>query len=288
MSLIPKRLYQSWKTKNLDSKMAEIVEKNRRLNPDYVYELYDDNDCRQFLLDHFGQNYANAFDILIPGAFKCDFWRYAKLYVDGGIYMDIDMTALVPFSQFISPTDEFVSVVDMMQPYSIFMEIPGIYQAFLACRPKHPIILLSLQLSFYNIVSRRAGIAETLSITGPGAVGIAWNLFWEKKNTFSPIKSGIYPNGIKLFTMDNSFTYDLNKTKIISNKYEDYNRGLGNYGKVESFYKDDPRLTFRRIIAYGIIILVLIAFIGLLFTFVYRKRWRRCQTSCKPVSNSSQ
>ena len=92
MNVIPKKIYQSWKTKNIPENVQKIVEKTKQMNPEYEYELWDDTDCYNFLLTHFGQNYANAFDVLIPGAFKCDFWRYAVLYVNGGIYMDLDMT----------------------------------------------------------------------------------------------------------------------------------------------------------------------------------------------------
>src|SRR3990167_6037901 len=117
MSLIPKKIYQSWKTKNLPENMAQIVQKTREMNPEYEYELWDDDDCRAFLMKNFGQNYVNAFDILIPGAFKCDFWRYAVLFVNGGVYMDIDMVPQVPFREIIRPSDEFISVVDRKDPF---------------------------------------------------------------------------------------------------------------------------------------------------------------------------
>jgi mannosyltransferase OCH1-like enzyme len=51
--------------------------------------------------------------MLIPGAFKCDFWRYSILYVKGGVYMDLDMTPYVPFCEILKENDRFVSIVDM-------------------------------------------------------------------------------------------------------------------------------------------------------------------------------
>ena len=82
--MIPKVIYQSWKTKNLPENMKENVELVRSLNPEYTYVLYDDGDCRNFLLKECGKEYLDAFDALISGAFKCDFWRYAMLYKYGG------------------------------------------------------------------------------------------------------------------------------------------------------------------------------------------------------------
>ena len=107
--MIPRKIYQSWKTKNLPPELQKVVNKTKALNPNYEYHLYDDEDCRKFLLDNFGINYVNAFDALVPGAFKCDFWRYAVLYVNGGIYMDLDMEALVPFDEMIAGNNLTIS-----------------------------------------------------------------------------------------------------------------------------------------------------------------------------------
>lgn len=162
---IPKIIFQSWKTKKLDSKMESNVKKLREQNPEYEYFLFDDEDCKTFLLEYFGKNYVDAFEILIPGAFKCDLWRYAVLYIYGGVYIDIDMIPLVPLRELIPETASFVSVVD-----HTWVGIPGIFQAFLACDPGNEIVKKSLELAFYNIASRRNGLVDVLCITGPGVV----------------------------------------------------------------------------------------------------------------------
>lgn len=277
MSLIPKTIYQSWKTKDLPVKMSKIVGKVRQLNPEYQYVLYDDNDCREFLLKHFGQNYANAFDSLVPGAYKCDFWRYAMLYVHGGVYLDIDMEPLVPFREIIDPSNEFVSIVDKNH---IFTPKCNIYQAFIAVKPQHPIMYNSLLISYINIVSRRSEVLENLSITGPVVVGIAMNLYWKNKITHKEIKPGIYDNGkIKLLTMDKNFTYNLKGEKVIKNKYDGYSRGPLDYATTKN-YSDDPRSGQRKIVLYCIIGFILIAIIGVILTFVFKRKWNKCKESC--------
>tara|TARA_Y100000389_G_scaffold204303_1_gene256138 strand:- start:906 stop:1742 length:837 start_codon:yes stop_codon:yes gene_type:complete len=52
-------------------------------------EIYDDNDCRRFLSEHFGKKYVDKFDYMVLGCHKADLFRYAYLYIHGGIYMDI-------------------------------------------------------------------------------------------------------------------------------------------------------------------------------------------------------
>ena len=276
MSLIPKIIYQSWKTKELSGKMLQVVKQVKILNPEYDYYLYDDDDCRKFLLDNFGVNYANAFDVLIPGAFKCDFWRYAMLYVNGGVYLDIDMVPLVPFREMLNDNDEFVSITDM--EHGVFTNLPGIYQAFIACRPKHPILLETLYLTFANISTRKIG--ESLSITGPIVMGTAFNLYFRNTDTYTEIQPGKYSNGIKLFWMTSKYTYDLNNRILFQNKFDGYERGFGDYVYTRSYYHDDPRDVYNAIQKYMFWFLVIFCVVSIILLYIYRKKLKICKSSC--------
>lgn len=269
--MIPKKIYQTWKTKNLSGKLADVVKKFQEVNPEYEYQLFDDKDCKDFIEQHFGKNYANAFDILIPGAFKADFWRYCVLYINGGVYLDIDMTPLAPLKQIIPNNTSFVSVVDKNNS-----NLVGIYQAFLACCPKHPIMKYSLEFSFANIAMRRMGeIYDTLTITGPGVVGVALNLYWNKENTNSSIQPGKYDD-IMLYQLRGDYTWDGNK-KLFQNKFSGYNGG--SY-RLETYYKDDPRLRRRRIIKIICIVIIGLMIIGFILSFVFIKKWKNCESTC--------
>jgi mannosyltransferase OCH1-like enzyme len=270
MSLIPKTIYQSWKTKNLDDNSLQNIKRLQYLNPEYNYILYDDDDCRQFFLDNFGSNYANAFDALIPGAFKCDFWRYAILYVKGGIYMDMDMKPMVPFRNLVSTNDQFVSIVDMKHGID---NLPGIYQAFMAARPKHPILLQALQLSFANITTRKNPVIS-LDLTGPTVMGTAFNLYLENVDTYSDIKPGVYENGVKLYHMDPTNTYDLDGNIIIINKYDGYDNG-GGYGfPLLSYYHNESR---KITIIWEKYIKNIILIVALVLVYKYRKDFLHCK-----------
>lgn len=274
---IPKKIYQSWKTKELTPKMNEIVKKTKEQNPEYEYELWDDKDCRAFLLEHFGENYANAFDVLIPGAFKCDFWRYAVLYINGGVYMDMDMTPAVPFREILRDNDKFVSIVDM---HHMFRPGCAIYQAFIACVPKHPVMLYSLQLSFYNIVSRLYEVFTSLSITGPVVTGIAMNLYWNKPKTYDEIFPGEYENGVRLFKMDPRKTWDKNGKILFYNKFDGYVRGTGDYTSISSYYKDDPKRGNRQLVKRSLYVLLFLIFLGMLTSLFFRGKLKECERSC--------
>jgi mannosyltransferase OCH1-like enzyme len=276
MSLIPRKIYQSWKTKDLSENMAKNCQKLRELNPDYDYELSDDNDCRQFLQTNFGLNYANAFDVLIPGAFKCDFWRYAKLYVEGGVYLDIDIIAEIPLNRIIQNGDEFISVVDRS-----VLGHTGVYQAFIACRPKHPILLIALELAFSNIATRRTEV-NPLCITGPCMMATALNLFWQKSNTNEKIRPGLYPNGVKLLKLKDgaSYTCNLDGQVIFTNKMDGYS--VDNYyGITNKFFKNgtdsvNPLVYYIKLVFF----IIIVGITGWALTYTFRKKWKNCQKSC--------
>jgi len=73
-------------------KMLECIKHNLILNKvgiDCVHYLFNDEACRKFLVRSFPCDIVNAYDLLIPTAFKADLWRYCILYMYGGVYMDI-------------------------------------------------------------------------------------------------------------------------------------------------------------------------------------------------------
>ena len=71
-SIIPRDIYQTWFTKDLPQKMRERVELLKKQNPRFNHYLYDDNDCREFIKNNFKPDVLNAYDSLIPGAYKAD------------------------------------------------------------------------------------------------------------------------------------------------------------------------------------------------------------------------
>ena len=170
---IPKIIYQSYRDSNLPLSYRDNSLLLQKLNPGYRYEFFDDQRCREFLLEVFGPVHAKAFDDLVPGAFKCDLWRYAMLYTTGGIYLDLDIAPLVSLSEVITSELTFISACDRR-----IFHFPkcALYQAFLGCEPGHPAVKLALDMSLQNVINRKPNTKETvLDITGPVVMGRAMN-----------------------------------------------------------------------------------------------------------------
>ena len=87
---IPKIIHQTWYKKNLPDGIKRNVEKIKKLNPDYEYRFYDDNDILDFIKKNYDSETLNVYKKLVIGASKADFFRYLVIYKTGGIYLDID------------------------------------------------------------------------------------------------------------------------------------------------------------------------------------------------------
>lgn len=101
--------------------------------------VLDDDECKQFLRTHYGQEYVNKFDYFEYGAHKADLFRYAWLYKYGGVYCDIKTVLIRPLHE-VFP-DDTVS-------YFVFTNIKRyhrIYNGIIATPPKNPLIYEMLQ-----------------------------------------------------------------------------------------------------------------------------------------------
>ena len=104
---IPKVIHMC--NKILDEKSIEYSNNWKKLNPDFIIRLSDENMKRTFLQHEFPSIYVEIFDFLEDGPIKADFWRVCVLYKHGGVYSDIDIEPLIPLSKFIEQNISFVT-----------------------------------------------------------------------------------------------------------------------------------------------------------------------------------
>lgn len=281
--MIPRQIYQSWKTLELGPEMKKNVDLVRKQNPRYSHTLYDDEMCRSFILNNFGTTYANAFDSLRPGAFKCDMWRYAILYINGGVYMDIDMVPQVPLDEIIQSQDSLLTVKDRDMNGLTCM----VYQAFIAVSPRHPVMKFALELCFSNISMKIDNLMDPLMVTGPTVMGVAMNLYWEHANTYQTIKAGRYPNGIRLLQNNDTSTavVDENGRELIRNRFENYDRGLNNYATTETYHYN-PRARIKKTIWASLIGFIAVFLILAWTLYIVKRRLSSCRVELSRSSIS--
>ena len=158
--LIPKVIYQTNEHAYITQGMAKSVESILTANPDYEYRYFDNVSARNFIAENFRSepSILKAYDIVIPGAYKADIFRYCLLYKLGGVYIDMGFVAKAPLRELIGPTDVFISPEDN--------GTGGMYNAFICCVPNHPVIWEAIVQSVNNILNRRYG-ENPLAVTGP-------------------------------------------------------------------------------------------------------------------------
>jgi mannosyltransferase OCH1-like enzyme len=160
-SVIPLNIYQTWFTKDLPEKMRERVELLKSQNPEFNHYLFDDNDCREYIKKHFNPHVVEAYDTLIPGAYKADLWRLCVLFINGGIYLDIRFCCTNGF-KLIELTEKEHFVKD--RPcYSIF-------NALMVCRKNNIFLYKSIMQIVKNVKNKYYGECS-LCPTGPKMLG---------------------------------------------------------------------------------------------------------------------
>ena len=142
--LIPRIIHQTWYepvTKEKYPNMSRLIESFRQSG--WHYEFYDDDRAAQFLQAHFPPAVREAYDAILPGAFKADLFRYCVLLIMGGVYADMDIMLE-------SNLDELIpSSVGFMTP----QDTPGmtlghrhcLWNGFLAAAPGHPFLAQTVQ-----------------------------------------------------------------------------------------------------------------------------------------------
>lgn len=168
---IPKIIFQTHKSNEINNILAiNSIYSFQELNPDYEYLFFDNIQCREFIKTHFNQEYLYYYDILYPGAFKADFFRYCFLYIHGGFYFDCKNILLKPLDDLISSNDELLLTQDYHQT--------GLYNAVMMSVPKNKLFIelinsIKFKIMNFNDLYRTLSLIEFnkletfLSLSGP-------------------------------------------------------------------------------------------------------------------------
>lgn len=171
---IPRRLIQTFKRARVPEGMYRAARSWLDLNPSYEYRFFNDEGQREFIAEHFGPDMERCYEALPAGAFRADLWRYCELYVNGGVYVDLDTVCRTPLDGLLRKGDEFVVAHDIEKIY--------LFNAFICCTPGHPFLKNAIEYARERILS--GGFQQRLErnpqvpywIVGPGGLAAAINL----------------------------------------------------------------------------------------------------------------
>jgi len=174
---IPLKIYTCWHTKILPPQMSNNYNLLIANNPEVTFSLFDENECRDFIRNHFDDDVLNAYDTLIPSSYKSDLWRYCVLHKNGGIYIDIKYNCVNGFKLInLCEKEHFV-----MERKNIEWEpgSPGLYTALIVAKPCNEIIGKCIKQIVENVSNRTYGF-NALYPTGPGLLG---NVYFKNRTS---------------------------------------------------------------------------------------------------------
>ena len=251
---IPNIIMQTGKTRKDINKYSIQWQ---QMNPSFQYIFYDDEECRTFLQEYFHSDVIWAFNLLRPGAFKADLFRYCFLYIKGGVYVDLDCVPLIPLLDFLDSTADFISVSERMG-----LGIPGVYQAFIACIPGCEILNDAVNRIVQNCKERfkpkHTEWEDILSITGPVLLSKAM------QNKYKAGRHQILGLDVLLYSLVENDILDENGRKIIYTKFDGFaGENYANLVRRNLIYSDSTDNLPSRIcgIVFIIIMVLVIRFL---------------------------
>ena len=130
-----KTIYMTYKKPVPDKVFSRWI----NLNKEYTIDFSLDTDCIYFLKTHFNDYISDLFLKIPTGMYKADLWRLCKLYINGGVYSDVD---LVPYIN-LDTLDKDITFYSCISAAN-----DGIFQAFMKCIGQRSPLILIFLLSF--------------------------------------------------------------------------------------------------------------------------------------------
>ena len=90
----PKRIVQFWDDLGrLPSDVRECMESWKELEQSgFELQVFDESSARDFIRVHLGSRHVKAFDKCYHPSMKSDYFRYSYIFVEGGFYVDADVS----------------------------------------------------------------------------------------------------------------------------------------------------------------------------------------------------
>jgi mannosyltransferase OCH1-like enzyme len=198
---IPKIIFRTgkWVIKDIPDIVMGVYKEIIRLNPDYKFVYFDNDDCYNFIKD-FNPSYLLHYNKLIPTAYKADLFRYLLLYKYGGCYGDMTQEIYVPY-------DKICDGFDRVFCRDSLSDKLGLYNALMCVKPLDSVVYQVLEIVKKNIEEENY-THSTLGITGPIALGQAFmDIFENTTINLKTYKKNI-PKEIKLNENNNSLILD--------------------------------------------------------------------------------
>lgn len=164
--MIPKIIYKTgpFASKDLPIEIQNLFRNILENNLDFEMIYFDDNQCEDFISNNFDDRVLDAYNRLVPSAYKADLFRYCLLYQNGGVWSDLTQKFYEPIENFIDFKKDKLILVE--GGFIDCAKKKGIEIAFMASAPKNEIFLKAIEQIVMNVESNYYG-CSSFNPTGP-------------------------------------------------------------------------------------------------------------------------
>ena len=230
---IPRIIHQTW-FEDIDTSHYPHLTRlqNSWKATGWEYRFYNDETARAYIERYYPNRFVEAYDALLPGAFKADLFRLLVLLREGGVYADIDVQLDTDLDSFLAADISFFVPRDCpidRWPDSNYC----LWNGFMGSTAGHPILIQAVQdvlhhvrnrLDYYDLEGAllqndlgaelwKLRSIPILLLTGPCALGISVNKAAQVPNVLRGFPIGWLPEmeGVLLLLADR---YDLGELRF--------------------------------------------------------------------------
>ena len=175
---IPKLIHQTfYKKTGLHPKIEENIASLVAKNPGWTHNFYLDDDCVDFIKQHYGQEMLDTYFKINPsyGAARSDLFRYLLIYAVGGVYLDLKSSVAASLDK-LTANKEYILSHWPSTPKGMFEDgeeppLGEFQQWHVIAAPKHPFLEAVIDRVVKNIhdpaKSTFSGGIGVIRLTGP-------------------------------------------------------------------------------------------------------------------------
>ncbi|KAL3897952.1 MAG: hypothetical protein SGCHY_003071, partial [Lobulomycetales sp.] len=102
-------------TDDIPPQVQKVIDSWKTLNPDWKLVLYNDRECRAFVEAEYPE-FLSLYDNVFTAVERSDIWRYLIIHRFGGLYIDSDVLAVKPISEWMDVIRDKVGPESMPAP----------------------------------------------------------------------------------------------------------------------------------------------------------------------------
>ena len=217
--MIPKTIYQTWKTQSLPEKVSKIHKKSKKLNKDYNHIIYTDEQMNDYINSNVDKEIANVYWKMKHIVAKADIWRYSILFNEGGIYVDIDSSITGSLDSLIKNEDN--AIVSAETNRNLFVQWALVFEK------KHIILENTLNNILRDVYEERNKYDHHSLMVENYAKSIykaakesSQNLEWDKINNNTDLTFHMNSSSFRLYGVDynNYFQFKHKYNHLLRNR----------------------------------------------------------------------